>query len=56
MSGRARGDVVLSGVFDFIERRSDRLCLRTGDFLKSQGWTIDEELWANDDANCSPCD
>ncbi|WP_159424413.1 hypothetical protein [Streptomyces sp. 3214.6] len=34
----------------------DGLCLRTGDFLKSQGWAIDEELWAIDGADCSPCD
>lgn len=40
----------------FIERRSDGLCLRTGDFLKSQGWHVDEELWAIDSADCSPCD
>ncbi|WP_393075376.1 hypothetical protein [Streptomyces sp. LN704] len=40
----------------FIERRNDGLCLRTGDFLKSQGWDVDEELWAIDGANCSPCD
>ena len=40
----------------FIERRSDGLCLRTGDFLKSQGWAVDEELWAIDGADCSPCD
>jgi len=25
----------------FVERRRDGLCLRTGDFLKSQGWPID---------------
>ncbi|MFE0440938.1 hypothetical protein ACFW2K_39215 [Streptomyces nigra] len=40
----------------FIERRNDSLCLRTSDFLTSQGWDIDEELWAIDGANCSPCD
>ncbi len=40
----------------FIQRRGDGLCLRTGDFLKSQGWAIDEELWAIDGADCSPCD
>ncbi|WP_037870347.1 hypothetical protein [Streptomyces sp. SPB074] len=40
----------------FIERRNDGLCLRTGDFLKSQGWAIDEELWAIDGTSCSPCD
>ena len=39
----------------FIERRNDGLCLRTGDFLTSQGWDIDEE-WAIGGANCSPCD
>ncbi|MFF6999097.1 hypothetical protein ACFY93_29670 [Streptomyces sp. NPDC008313] len=40
----------------FIERRNDGLCLRTSDFLTSQGWSIDEELWTIDGANCSPCD
>ncbi|WP_328404365.1 hypothetical protein OHS70_35285 [Streptomyces sp. NBC_00390] len=40
----------------FIQRRSDGLCLRTADFLRSNGFEIDEELWANDGAECSPCD
>jgi hypothetical protein len=40
----------------FIERRNDGLCLNTGDFLKSVGFDVDEELWAIDGANCSPCD
>ncbi|MGW7195562.1 hypothetical protein [Streptomyces chryseus] len=40
----------------FIQRRSDGLCLRTGDFLRADGWDIDDELWAIDGANCSPCD
>lgn len=40
----------------FTERRSDGLCLRTGDFLRSECWDVDEELWAIDGANCSPCD
>ncbi|WP_320782200.1 hypothetical protein [Streptomyces sp. CRN 30] len=40
----------------FIERRRDGLCLRTGDFLKSIGFDVDEELWAIDGADCSPCD
>ncbi|MEU6735624.1 hypothetical protein ABZ929_20900 [Streptomyces physcomitrii] len=40
----------------FIRRRRDGLCLRTGDFLKSQGRPVDEELWALDGADCSPCD
>lgn len=40
----------------FIERRTDGLCLRTADFMQSQGWAVDEELWAIDGATCSPCD
>ncbi|CAG6396935.1 hypothetical protein NMG29_38545 [Streptomyces cocklensis] len=40
----------------FIERRSDGLCLRTADFLTSIGFDVDEELWAIDGADCSPCD
>lgn len=40
----------------FIQRRNDGLCLRTADFLSSIGFIIDEELWAVDGANCSPCD
>jgi hypothetical protein len=40
----------------FIERRGDGLCLRTAEFLTSIGFAIDEELWAIDGANCSPCD
>jgi hypothetical protein len=40
----------------FIQRRRDGLCLRTADFLKSIGFAVDEELWAIDGADCSPCD
>lgn len=40
----------------FVERRGDGLCLRTADFLRSDGWTVDDELWSIDGANCSPCD
>jgi hypothetical protein len=40
----------------FIERRSDGLCLRTADFLVSIGFDVDQELWAIDGAECSPCD
>ncbi|WP_151898111.1 hypothetical protein [Streptomyces sp. C8S0] len=40
----------------FIERRRDGLCLRSADFLKSIGFDIDEELWAIDGTDCSPCD
>lgn len=40
----------------FIQRRSDGLCLSTADFLRSDGWDVDAELWAIDGAECSPCD
>lgn len=40
----------------FIERRRDGLCLRTEEFVRSLGFTPDEELWAIDGAECSPCD
>ncbi|MEU2772107.1 hypothetical protein ABZ646_04080 [Streptomyces sp. NPDC007162] len=40
----------------FIERRRDGLCLRTADFLKSIGFEVDDELWAVDGTDCSPCD
>ncbi|WP_455354874.1 hypothetical protein [Streptomyces sp. SYSU K217416] len=40
----------------FIQRRSDGLCLRTADFLTSIGFDVDQELWAIDGAECSPCD
>ncbi|MGA5041687.1 hypothetical protein ACPCA8_32235 [Streptomyces capoamus] len=40
----------------FIERRRDDLCLRTADFLKSIGFDVDDELWAIDGTECSPCD
>ncbi|WP_103502538.1 MULTISPECIES: hypothetical protein [unclassified Streptomyces] len=40
----------------FIERRRDGLCLRTEEFIRSIGFTPDEELWATDGAECSPCD
>ena len=40
----------------FIQRRSDGLCLSTAEFLRSDGWAIDAELWAIDGAECSPCD
>ncbi|MFJ1597953.1 hypothetical protein [Streptomyces sp. NPDC088261] len=40
----------------FIERRRDGLCLRTEEFIRSLGFTPDEELWAIDGTECSPCD
>ncbi|MEJ8634682.1 hypothetical protein [Streptomyces sp. MS2.AVA.5] len=39
-----------------IQRRNDGLVLRTADFLRSNGFDADEELWAMDGSNCSPCD
>ncbi|MFJ9176992.1 hypothetical protein [Streptomyces sp. NPDC102360] len=40
----------------FIQRRRDGIVLRTADMLRDNGFTPDEELWAVDGANCSPCD
>ncbi|MER8261430.1 hypothetical protein [Streptomyces albidoflavus] len=40
----------------FLQRRSDGLCLRTAAFLRGIGFQVDDELWAIDGANCSPCD
>ncbi|MBZ2408066.1 hypothetical protein HX747_10075 [Streptomyces sp. L06] len=36
--------------------RSAGLCLRTAEFLRGIGFQVDDELWAIDGANCSPCD
>ncbi|MEU3189596.1 hypothetical protein ABZ686_02875 [Streptomyces sp. NPDC006992] len=39
-----------------IQRRGDGTVLRTADAIRANGFTPDEELWAVDGANCSPCD
>ncbi|MFI1155795.1 hypothetical protein [Streptomyces sioyaensis] len=39
-----------------VERRTDGLVIRTADFLRSNGFDADEELWAKDGSECSPCD
>ncbi|MEU8784147.1 hypothetical protein [Streptomyces sp. NPDC048637] len=39
-----------------IERRRDGLVLRTADVIREQGFNPDEELWAKDGSDCSPCD
>ncbi|MFD7546766.1 hypothetical protein ACFV0R_23305 [Streptomyces sp. NPDC059578] len=39
-----------------ITRRRDGLVLRTADFLRANGFAVDEELWNVDGADCSPCD
>jgi hypothetical protein len=40
----------------FIQRRNDGTVIRTADFLRANGFAPDEELWAVDGAECSPCD
>ncbi|WP_448332447.1 hypothetical protein [Streptomyces sp. DSM 41534] len=40
-----------------IQRRTDGLVIRTGDFLRSNGFDADRELWDQlDGAECSACD
>ncbi|WP_329312545.1 hypothetical protein [Streptomyces sp. NBC_01262] len=39
-----------------IQRRTDGLVIRTADVLRANGFDADEELWAIDGADCSPCD
>ncbi|MEO3766434.1 hypothetical protein [Streptomyces sp. B5E4] len=39
-----------------IDRRRDGTVLRTADFIRGCGFAPDEELWAMDGAECSPCD
>ncbi|MFF8783956.1 hypothetical protein [Streptomyces sp. NPDC015125] len=40
-----------------IQRRTDGPVIRTGDFLRSNGFDADRELWDQiDGAECSPCD
>ncbi|RGD57935.1 hypothetical protein DR950_09155 [Kitasatospora xanthocidica] len=39
-----------------IQRRNDGTVVRTAEFLRGNGFDADEELWAIDGANCSPCD
>jgi hypothetical protein len=40
----------------FIQRRNDGTVTHTAASLRSLGFEPDEELWARDGANCSPCD
>ncbi|MFE8939949.1 hypothetical protein ACFYNX_20955 [Streptomyces sp. NPDC007872] len=40
----------------FIQRRNDGTVTDTAAFLRSIGFAPDEELWARDGADCSPCD
>jgi hypothetical protein len=39
-----------------IRRRCDGTVLRTAELLRENGFEVDEELWAKDEAACSPCD
>lgn len=39
-----------------VKRRTDGLVIRTADVIRGQGFDADEELWAMDGADCSPCD
>jgi hypothetical protein len=39
-----------------IERRRDGTVTRTAELLRENGFAVDEELWAMDAADCSPCD
>ncbi|WP_419992649.1 hypothetical protein [Streptomyces boninensis] len=39
-----------------ITRRGDGTVIRTADFMRSVGFAADEELWAIDGSDCSPCD
>ncbi|MCI3932649.1 hypothetical protein [Streptomyces sp. AN091965] len=39
-----------------IERRRDGLVGRTADVIRENGFAVDDELWAVDGADCSPCD
>ncbi|QEU93533.1 hypothetical protein [Streptomyces kanamyceticus] len=39
-----------------IERRRDGLVGRTADVVRESGFAVDDELWAMDDPDCSPCD
>ncbi|MFJ4872142.1 hypothetical protein [Streptomyces sp. NPDC088757] len=40
----------------FIQRRDDGTVTDTAAFLRPIGFAPDEELWARDGADCSPCD
>ncbi|MDK1475310.1 hypothetical protein QNO07_18110 [Streptomyces sp. 549] len=39
-----------------IERRRDGIVIRTAEVIRANGFDADEELWAMDGADCSPCD
>lgn len=39
-----------------IERRRDGVVMRTAEMMRLNGFETDEELWAVDASDCSPCD
>lgn len=39
-----------------IERRRDGLVGRTAEVIRENGFAVDDELWAMDSSDCSPCD
>ncbi|WP_433544813.1 hypothetical protein ACQPZG_06200 [Streptomyces sp. CA-294286] len=39
-----------------VERRCDGTVMRTADFIRGNGFEVDEELWSVDAAECSSCD
>lgn len=39
-----------------VERRRDGTVIRTAELIRANGFDADEELWAMDGADCSPCD
>lgn len=39
-----------------VRRRCDGTVLRTAELLRENGFAVDDELWAKDEATCSPCD
>ncbi|MER6913076.1 hypothetical protein ABT354_15515 [Streptomyces sp. NPDC000594] len=39
-----------------IERRRDGTVMRTAELLRRNGFMVDDELWAGDESDCSPCD
>ncbi|MER0241308.1 hypothetical protein AAHZ94_04565 [Streptomyces sp. HSW2009] len=39
-----------------IERRRDGVVARTAELIRASGFAVDDELWAADEPECSPCD
>ncbi|MFE4667902.1 hypothetical protein ACFRI7_27690 [Streptomyces sp. NPDC056716] len=39
-----------------IARRRDGVVARTAELIRASGFAVDDELWATDASDCSPCD